>query len=101
MAIVWLSVTPSPPSIGLEQGDKLGHGFFYAVTMFWFAGLYPRVPVRARYAAGLIALGIALEFVQRGLGYRSFDVLDMVADTLGVLLGWGAALLLPIGRLGR
>lgn len=28
-------------------------------------------------------------------GYRSTEVLDMAANTLGVLLGWGVALLVP------
>ena len=32
-------------------------------------------------------MGIALEFVQGWLGYRSFEVADMVANTIGVLLG--------------
>ena len=93
--IVWLSVTPRPPDIGIEHGDKLGHLVSYGALMFWFCLLYPRMPARAAYAAGFIALGIALEFVQRSLGYRSFEVLDMVADAVGVLLGWIAALAAP------
>jgi len=40
-----------------------------------------------------IALGIAMEFVQRAIGYRTFDVLDMAADAIGVLLGWSVSLL--------
>jgi VanZ family protein len=32
-------------------------------------------------------MGIALEFAQRWLGYRSFEVADMVANTVGVALG--------------
>ena len=91
-AIVWLSVTPSPPTIDIEQGDKLGHSLAYAGTMFWFALLYSRNATRAAYAAGLIAMGVALEFVQRALAYRDFELLDMLADAAGVLLGWAAAL---------
>ena len=33
-------------------------------------------------------MGVALEFVQGWGGYRLFDIADMVANTLGVLLGW-------------
>jgi VanZ family protein len=40
-------------------------------------------------------MGIAIEFVQGATGYRSFEVMDMVADAIGVLLGWAAALALP------
>jgi VanZ family protein len=87
-AIVWLSLTPAPPDVGIDQGDKLGHFVAYGWLMFWFAQLYAR---RLPWAAGFVALGIALEFLQGALGYRTFDALDMVANTLGVLLGWGAA----------
>ncbi len=93
--IVWLSLTPRPISIPIEHGDKLGHFLAYGSVMFWFAQLYLRMPVRAAYAAGLVALGIALEFVQAHVG-RDFEVADMVADAIGVALGWIAALLVPI-----
>ena len=93
--ILWLSLTPSPPSIPIEQGDKLGHMSAYGGTMFWFARLYLRTGVRLRYAVGLVALGIALEFVQAHVG-RDFEVLDMVADAIGVSLGWAAALLIKL-----
>ena len=59
--------------------------------MFWFAFLYRRAPTRALYAVGFIAMGIAIEFIQPYTG-RHFEVADMVADALGVLLGWGVAL---------
>ena len=94
--IVWLSVTTSPPTIDVEQGDKLGHFVAYGSLMFWFCQLYARRPTQAAYGAGWIAMGIALEFIQGALGYRSFEVLDMLANTVGVLLGW--ALSLPIPR---
>ncbi len=93
--IIWLSVTPRPPDIGIAHGDKLGHFAAYGAVMFWFCQLYARRPTRLAYAAGFIAMGIALEFVQRALGYRSFEVLDMVADAIGVLLGWTAASAVP------
>ena len=36
-----------------------------------------------------------LEFLQGHLGYRTYEVFDMYANTLGVLLGWAAALAMP------
>jgi VanZ family protein len=95
-AIVWLSLTPAPPQVDIESGDKLGHLAGYGVLMFWFAQLYLR---RIPYAAGFIAMGIALELLQAWLGYRTLEALDMVANTAGVLLGWGLARLLPKKRL--
>jgi VanZ family protein len=90
-AIVWLSLTPAPPEVDIEDGDKLGHLAGYGATMFWFAQLYAR---RVLCAGGFVAMGVGLEFVQGWLGYRSFELYDMLANTLGVLLGWGAARLL-------
>jgi len=91
-AIIWASVTHNPPQISVEHGDKVGHVLAYAGVMFWFAQLHLRTRARAAYAAGFIAMGIALEFVQRALGYRSFEILDMVADAVGVAAGWAIAL---------
>ena len=93
--IVWGSLTPSPPTVDIDQGDKLGHALFYAATMFWFAQLYLRSAVRVRYAVGLIALGIALEFIQDQVG-RDFELADMAADAVGVALGWATAVVVPI-----
>ena len=89
--IVWLSLTPSPPKVDIEASDKIGHLAGYGLLMLWFGYLYLRVNVRLAYAAGFIAMGIGLEFVQAALGYRTFEALDMAANSLGVLLGWIAA----------
>lgn len=96
--IIWLSVTPQAIDTGVEQGDKLGHLLAYGTLMFWFCVLYRPLRVRVFYAAGFIAMGIALEFVQGWLGYRSFEMADMVANTAGVTVGWAAALFLRAVR---
>jgi len=92
-AIVWLSLTPSPPEVDFEASDKLGHLLSYGLLMLWFAVLFTGTKQRAMHATVFIAMGVALEFAQAGLGYRAFEVLDMLANTAGVLLGWagGAA----------
>jgi hypothetical protein len=90
ISIVALSVMPSPPSADFESSDKVGHLLAYAVLMGWFALLYPAR--RPLLAVAFISLGVGLEFVQGALGYRSFEFADMVANSLGVLLAWGAAL---------
>ena len=93
--IIVLSVIPSPPSLDIDQGDKLAHFLACGGVMFWFSQLYATTRTRLAYAAGFIAMGITLEFVQGRLGYRSFEVLDMVANSVGALLGWAAALIIP------
>jgi VanZ family protein len=91
--VIYLSLTPAPPDLPGEEGDKVGHTLAYGVLMVWFAWLYPGPRARAAHALGFVVLGVALEFAQRSTGYRTFDTLDMLADATGVALGWLAALL--------
>lgn len=93
-AIVWLSLTPAPPELDFEHSDKLGHLLAYGMLMFWFSQLYAKRS-RTLYAFAFVAMGIGLEFAQGQLGYRTYEVFDMYANTLGVLLGWSVALILP------
>ncbi len=86
--LIFLSLTPQPPEIPIEQGDKFGHAFAYAMLMYWWAQLLPAARQRLRVAAALLALGIAIEYVQGWTGWRSFDYYDMLADAIGIALGW-------------
>ena len=99
-AIVWLSLTPSPPQVDVEYGDKLGHFGAYALLMFWFSLLYHRRPTRLLCMVAFVAMGVGLEFLQGALGHRSFELADMYANAAGVLLGAvaGLALRKPIFR---
>ena len=89
--IVWLSLTPSPPKLDFTMGDKIGHFIGYGTLMFWFCQLYGAWRARAGYALGFAAMGIVLEFIQGAIGYRTYELLDMVANSIGVLLGWTGA----------
>ena len=89
--VVYLSLTPDPIALPGANGDKGGHALAYATLMFWFAQLDGRLRRRIGCASAFIAMGISLEFMQRAIGYRSFDVFDMLAGALGVGAGWLAA----------
>jgi VanZ family protein len=89
-AIVFLSLIPSPPAAGFEGGDKLAHFFAYAALTYWFSQFYFH-STRLLYALGFAAMGVGLEFAQGALGYRSFELADMIANALGVAAGWAAA----------
>ena len=91
LLIVYLSLTPRPPSLPVEQGDKIGHALAYGVLMLWFAQLYLDARRRFILATLCVALGIALEFAQLFTDTRTFSIADMAADAFGVLLGWLAA----------
>ena len=95
-AVIYLSLTPAPPRIDLEGGDKLGHFFAYAAMTYWFCQFYFH-KARLAYALGFVAMGIALEFAQRATGYRGFELADMAANALGVAAGWALAAFLPAG----
>ena len=88
LLVILLSLTPAPMLLPVDQGDKYQHILGYAVLMSWFATLYATFAQRMLFAIGFVLLGISLEYVQRWTGYRTFDVADMVADAIGVTVGW-------------
>ena len=93
-AIFWLSLTPSPPPLEVPAGDKLGHFAAYGLLMLWFCQLYGAARTRLLYGIAFIGMGVGLEVLQGMLGYRIYDVLDMIANSVGVLLGAAAAALI-------
>lgn len=88
--LLYSCLMPSPPNPeGLPWFDKLEHFLAFAILGTWFAGLLPR-----RYAGVLIALAafaLAIELMQGLVAYRNGDILDFVADSLGILAGIGVA----------
>lgn len=96
LALVYLSLTPSPVPAGFDGGDKLQHLLAYAAIMFWFGALHPG-KAQVHWAAGFVALGIVLEVLQSALGVRTGDAADALANTLGVSMGY----LLARTRLGE
>jgi VanZ family protein len=77
----------------LNINDKIEHFGAYALLAF-----LPTIHERWRFiiaaAIGAVVLGIVLEFGQLYLGWRDFEVGDMVADALGV--GFGLLVGVPI-----
>lgn len=96
--VVYLSLVPHPPApLVFKHADKLEHGLAYATLTLCFCQLYLAARVRVFILVSLIGLGVALEFLQGRTGYRTFDVLDMAANSAGVLLGVGLSAT-PLGR---
>ncbi|MCK7502149.1 MAG: VanZ family protein [Comamonadaceae bacterium] len=81
--VVYFSLTPAPPSLPMDGGDKLGHVLAYAALMAWFSWLYSGLGMRLVCAVGFVILGIGLEFAQALTDYRSFQLADMGADCVG------------------
>lgn len=92
VAAIWtLSLIPNPPQIGVEGEDKAGHFVAYGILMLWWSQILIRSRDRLIIAAAFVAMGIVIEFLQGWTGWRTFEVADMVADAIGVGLGWSIA----------
>jgi VanZ family protein len=82
--VVVFSLLPQPPEPPLITWDKSQHLLTYGVLMFWFRIAFAE---RTIWVGFLVGLGITLEFLQACSGYRYFEYTDMLANTLGVLVG--------------
>lgn len=71
--------------------DKLTHVAVYACLMGWFTQIFRHDLTRLVFVFLLSGMGIALEFVQATTPTRNFEVLDMIANTCGVVLAWALA----------
>jgi VanZ family protein len=93
--VVYLSLTPNPPEpMHFLNADKLEHALAYGFLMLWFCQVYQQRAPRIFIAGLLIALGVAIEYLQRMTIYRVFDYADMLANGAGVLF---SLILISIG----
>ena len=86
LMVLYLSLfTTYIPKQTFSNVDKVHHFIAYGTLMLWFAQSF-RGQSRLLVAGALIVLGIAIEFAQPFTG-RQFSLLDMLANTGGVLIG--------------
>lgn len=87
--VIVLSLTPPPPMAVPRHFDKVEHLLAYAALSTGAVLLFARRPGQLFAAAGLVVLGVALEFAQAQLTHtRMADPADALANTTGVALGW-------------
>ncbi len=79
-----LSLIPAPDVGG---SDKLAHFVSYAVLSAWFSLLVEQRKSLWLILFGLISYGLLLELLQGFTSYRSEDMADAVANSLGVITG--------------
>jgi len=92
--VIVLSLIPIAAAIPkVHNGDKIGHFVAYFSLMLWFALLYPKPWVRNLYAIAFIVMGGLMEVLQSFTAYRSMDIEDFHVNTLGVIVGFIAAVL--------
>lgn len=84
----WLGVANLPPSVEQGVSDLLLHGIGYAVAVFSVYLLCQRLAPMWVGLAGLWLFSLLVEVVQYYLPWRSFSVLDMLANGSGILAGF-------------
>ncbi len=86
--VVYLSLADiTMPQVPSTIGDKINHLIAYGVLAGWFGQLFTTHQKRIVIAIILVLLGIVMEVLQGMTAHRFFDLLDTVANTLGVLVG--------------
>ena len=91
-AVIFLSLVRVDLEVpGGGYSDKVGHVIAYATIMYWFGQIYADSKTRLVVAVALAALGFVLEHLQAYTGYRTYEYADMLANAIGVVLGWLAA----------
>lgn len=99
-----LSLVPSAALPPTTIGDKAEHAIAYAVLGLLGGASAERGVVRT--ILGLTVFGAVIELLQAFSPGRTPDVLDALADVIGVCIGVAAAMILrpmtaPTGRKGR
>lgn len=90
--VCYLSLVPHPPEpVSFDGVDKIEHLLAYAGLMLWFCQVYVSRAARIALLLGLVALGVAIEILQGMGGYRYFEYTDMLANSVGVSVGWALA----------
>lgn len=85
--IAYASLIPNPPQpVEIAYFDKIEHFGAYCILGAWFGAILPGCYLRIFIA--LTICGAAIEVLQSMTGYRSGDVLDMVADMAGIGAGF-------------
>ncbi|HVY67189.1 MAG TPA: VanZ family protein [Gammaproteobacteria bacterium] len=79
-----------------DLNDKLEHSVAYAALMVWFGGMF-RKSLQVWIGMVLVVLGGVIELLQGLTPTRTPDVLDLAADSIGVLIALALSLTLLHG----
>ena len=86
IAVTYLATIPADRSILPKINDKVNHLTAFAVLAFLADFSFPGSNYNLKKFFPLIIYGILIETIQYFLPTRSFSLLDILADTLGLLL---------------
>ncbi|MDI3324228.1 VanZ family protein [Pontibacterium granulatum] len=86
LLVTYLSVLPTVETPDFDHSDKVLHFAAYLGVVAWAYIGFPKASVKLLICIVLWSVGI--ELVQWQMPSRSFDLLDILANTLGSLAGW-------------
>ena len=101
ITIASISPTKDLPAIDIPWLDKIAHIVLYLLlTVIWLSYAYAQksnsisLKVMLLVLFGCFVYGIIIEVIQdRMTSFRRADTLDVVANLVGVILGWGMFIL--------
>lgn len=91
--IIYASLASGIPIPQKNHVDKALHTLSYLTLMLWWLQLYPRLAMRLLLSLGFISMGAGIEVLQSYNPLRYFDVADMIANSIGVMIGLFAGML--------
>ena len=95
LVISYFAFTPIHYPILEEVSDKFRHAFAFFVLALATDFSFPDRPFDAVKVLSLLGYGFGIEVVQHFLPFRQFDLLDVVADSVGLAV---YAITLPLWR---
>src|SRR5665647_2013720 len=87
LTVLVLALMSAPPPMITTGWDKSNHLLTFAVMAVLGCKTFPQRVVLT--LLGLLAYGALIEILQSFTPTRSAEWLDLFADGLGILLGWG------------
>tara|TARA_B110000483_G_scaffold240458_2_gene321109 strand:- start:224 stop:580 length:357 start_codon:yes stop_codon:yes gene_type:complete len=88
LAILSLIRLDDLPNLNTGFDDKIGHSLFYAIfCMMWFLSFHSFKIKQSLFAAVCFSIlfGLIIEISQSQVPYRSTDIYDFLANTMGAL----------------
>jgi VanZ family protein len=86
LAVLVLALMPAPPPVLSTGWDKSNHLLAFAVQAWLGSQAYPQR--RPAVLLGLLTFGGLIEVLQSFTPTRDADWMDLMADGLGILIGW-------------
>ena len=80
-----------PLKFSLPYEDKFYHALAHALPAGWFFLLYPNAFERRALLVAFLTLALLNELLQPLSPYHTFDLWDIVANGVGIGLGWWLA----------